>query len=280
MGDAELSAAVNLVEQGDYTMAITRLAALIEKQPGSEAANEALYHLGRAYEGIGAHGEALERYAEYLVRVPGGEHEADALTAFRRVHALQEEQFPTPETIERELRDLRAAYETEPENVAAGLAVALALWQAGRYEEAAGVYARLINVDPSVLDNPEVKRRIEIGPDGTVIPLTPEEQSRRDAEAQPVVVYNTRSYLGGRDLFTQKPRWYIVTGEVMNRSEQAVDDVQVQTTIYAFGNDIHDTDIQYLGRLNPGQARAFTARFTQFENVNNVSRFETTVTHD
>lgn len=275
-GDKDLAAAANLVDSGDYTMAITRLAALIEKRPNTDAAHEALYHLGRAYEGIGSPAEALERYAEYLVRVPGGTYESEAILAFRRVYAAQAERFPSQEALE----DLRSAFNADPEDIDTGLDLAATLWRAGRYDEAADVYAKLLAIDPALAEDPVFSSRIHIAPDGELIPLSPEEQARRDAEVRPVTVFNTASYLGGRERFTQKPRWYIVTGEVMNRSERTVNHVEVQTTIYAFGNTIYDTVVQRLGRLSPGQTRAFTARFTRFEDINNVSRYECTVTHD
>lgn len=278
--DTELSSAANLVDQGDYTMAITRLAALIEKRPDTEAATEALFHLGRAYEGLGSTAEALERYAEYLVRAPGGEYESEALAAFRRLYAAQETQYPDEESLERRLAALREAHEANPGDVEPGLELADHLWRLERYDEAAAVYRALLERDPAVREDPNFRNRIEIGPDGETVVLTPDEQARRDVEARPVAVYNTNSYMGGRDLLTQKPRWYIVTGEVINRSERLVTNVEVETRIYAFGNTIYDTDIERIGPLRPGQSRAFTSRFAGFEEINNVSRYECIVTYD
>ena len=276
LADADLSSAAAMIERGEFTMAIARLTALRDKRPNTPEAGEALYYLGRAYEGIGSRVDALEQYAEYLTRVPDGKRESEALQAFRRLHAQEQASAPPSEA---ELMKLREDFESTGDSVA-GRTLADALWRLDRYEDAGAVYGRLLASDPALTTDPVISRRVETDANGSVTVVTPEEMLRRQTAANPIAVHNATSYFGGRDRFTQKPRWYMVTGEVINRGDRVVDGVEVQTTIYAFGNTIYDTDIEHIGRLQPGQSRAFAARFTQFEEINNVSRYEFAVTHD
>jgi hypothetical protein len=50
--------------------------------------------------------------------------------------------------------------------------------------------------------------------------------------------------------------------------------VQVFVTIYGFGNVVFDTSTINIGRLNPGETRAFSVRFSNFDNIENVRRHE------
>ncbi len=272
--DNELAAAVQLIDRGEYNVAVSRLAALIEKRPNTDVANEALFYLARAYEGIGAQQQALDRYSEYLIRVPGGAHEPAAIDSFRRVLAVYQAKFPPASTTETEVDALRQTFNPDSPSVDEGLRLARGLWMLDRHEEAAEVYRVLYDADPGVAANPDFQERIELGSNGEFTLLTPQEQTRREIASRPVAVINPASYAGRRDRRTQQPRWYIVTGEVINRSEKTVDSVEVETTIFSFGTKIYDTQVQRFGRLAPGQSRAFSARFVNFEDVNNIERYE------
>jgi hypothetical protein len=50
--------------------------------------------------------------------------------------------------------------------------------------------------------------------------------------------------------------------------------VEVLITLYGQGNIVYDSRPWHVGRLNPGERRAFSVRFDQFETLENIQRFE------
>jgi hypothetical protein len=108
--------------------------------------------------------------------------------------------------------------------------------------------------------------------------LSPAEVERRQIQAQPLAVTNTAAFKSGEDLFTRTALFYSVTGQVVNRSDSVLYGVQVIITIYGFGNVVNDTTTVSIGRLNPGEIRAFSVRFSNFENIENINRYECVAT--
>ena len=50
--------------------------------------------------------------------------------------------------------------------------------------------------------------------------------------------------------------------------------VQIVVTVYGFGNMVYDTNTIHIGRMNPGEIRAFSSRFSNFDNIEEVQRYE------
>ncbi|MFA6241883.1 MAG: FxLYD domain-containing protein, partial [Candidatus Hydrogenedentales bacterium] len=109
---------------------------------------------------------------------------------------------------------------------------------------------------------------------GQYLILTPMEVQRREVEKQPLVIVNMSSFRSGEDLFTRQPLYYSVTGQAVNRSDSVLYGVQVMVTLYGFGNVVYDTTTANIGRLNPGESRAFSVRFSNFDDIENIYRYE------
>jgi len=123
---------------------------------------------------------------------------------------------------------------------------------------------------------------MELGPDGQYTVLTPDEAERRQSAAEPLTVFNVQSFRSGRyrpDQYSYVDEYYNVAGQAVNRSEQALLDVSVIVTIYGLAGQVYDTQTVQLGRLKPGEVRAFSVRFSNFDNIENVHRHECTVTY-
>jgi hypothetical protein len=104
--------------------------------------------------------------------------------------------------------------------------------------------------------------------------ITPAEVQRRAIERQPLSIINTSAFKSGEDLITRTPLYYVVTGMAVNRSDSVLYGVQVLVTIYGFGNVVYDTNTVTLGRLNPGEMRAFSVRFFNFPSIHRIHRYE------
>lgn len=274
-GARQLQAAQRMIKAGEYSQAIPRLVQVTNDFAGTAAATDAWYFLGVAYYEISGYSHAVEYFREYLGRAPEGRHAGEARTALETIAN------GTPRALVRQADDgqIEAARQRSaaaPDNLAHALDLANLLWEAGRYAEAGDVYRALMPRWPRLADDMTLRSRIERQADGTYLVLTPEVVSQRLAEAQPLILMNTASFTSGREtLMARSGRdiYYNVTGEALNRSSTALKDVRVFVTLYGLGSVVYDTQTVYIGPLAPGARRAFSVRFSNFENLDNVARY-------
>lgn len=271
----ELAVARRMVNTGEFSMVIPRLQKIVSKYPSAPAAIEARYYLGRSYYAVGAYNDALRYLNEYLELAPDGDHVDNG----REYVALMTDRViaPKPSEIEEQAAALRAAIEAEPDNMAPRLELANLFWEQGQYEEAGTLYGDLLARWPNLQNDMAVRRRVELDRNGRVIVLTPRETERRYREAEPLVIYNVSSFRSGRFEgwpATSQQRYYNVTGQAVNQSERTLEDVRIIVTIYGLGHMVYDTKTVNLGALRPGEVRAFSAQFSSFDNIHNISRHE------
>ncbi|HIJ66277.1 MAG TPA: tetratricopeptide repeat protein [Candidatus Hydrogenedentes bacterium] len=274
----EVLEAERMIEAGDDSGAIPRLLLSLSRYPESEAALDARYLLGVTYRRVGSYKDAMDMFTEYLRLAPKGGR-ADACS--RELEQLTSEynrKFPTPEKMDAQIALLETKLEAQPEALVYQWELADLLWRRGSYEEAGRLYAGILEGHPEYDRDPVVTRRIERMPNGEYVALTPAEILRRDIERRPLEVINQNAFRSGRDLLTREQRYYVVTGQVLNRSDSVLYGVAANVTIFGFGNVVFDTTTVSIGRMNPGEIRAFSVRFRKFENIENISRYESTVT--
>lgn len=262
------------VETSANSTVIPELLQTISKYPGTEAGVEARFFLGRAYQQIGSYPDAVNLYQEYIRLAPSGPYAGEAQRYVADLQAEYEARYPSPETIEAQLLRAQEAAQADPDNVTKRLALADLLWQRSSYGKAGEVYAGVVERWPQYLQDAVVQSRMQFMPDGTYVVLSPGEVQRRQIEAQPLECINLNSFQSGRDTFTHKPLYYAVTGQVVNRSGSTLYGVEVIVTIYGFGNVVYDTTTVVFPRLGPKEIRAFSVRFSNFENIENVYRYE------
>ncbi|NLV46317.1 MAG: tetratricopeptide repeat protein [Candidatus Hydrogenedentes bacterium] len=271
----ELAAAKRMMKAGEYSLAIPRFTQLMNKYPGAEAAIESCYHLGEAYYNVGAYSDALRYLDQYLSLAPEGEYVENgrALVARLTNTAVQ---APLTEQ-EAQIAALEAAIAAEPENMAPRLELAELLWSLGHYAEAGAVYTELLQRWPRLETDVVVRQRVERDAQGNLVVLTPEEVERHYREAEPLKIYNVSSFRSGRFETwpaTASERYYNVTGQAVNQSEQPLSNASVTITIYGLGQMVFDTKTVSLGAMRPGEVRAFSAQFSVFDNIYNISRHE------
>ena len=263
-----------MMESGDYSGAIPRLVHVISKYPTTRPGNEARFWLAAAYYKIKSYREAMELLEEYLGLSPEGRYIEDAGALMAALTEEYDEKFLTPEELDEQIQSVLAKLEAEPGQLAYQLELADLLWKRGNYEQAGALYAQIVEGRPSYADDATVSSRIEWRGSGDYTVLSPAEVLKRDMEQNPLVFMNTASFYSGRDLFTREPRYYAVTGQVYNRSDSILYGVQVIVTLYGFGNMVYDTNTVSLGRMNPGERRAFSVRFGNFDFIENIARYE------
>lgn len=270
----EVEEARRMLEAGDTTVVIPRLLQVIAKYPNSRSSLDARYWLGVAYMNIKSYREAIEVFDEYLRLAPDGPYAEESRQYAANLQDEYEQKFWTAEKLEAEIRQLAEELKADPNNVGNQLKLADMLWKRGDYDYAGRLYARVVKESPEVASDPEVSTRIELLPSGGYIVLTPGEVQRREIEKRPLAIINTASFQSGRDLITRESMYYVVTGQAVNRGDSVLYGVQVIVTIYGFGNMVYDTNTVNIGRLNPGEIRAFSVRFSNFANIDDIHRYE------
>jgi tetratricopeptide (TPR) repeat protein len=274
---ADLGTAQRMIQSGNYSIAIPRLQSLIAQYPNAPEGVEARYFLGVAYSEIGGQGDAARYLREYVERSPSGAHASEA----RQLLATLVSEMDSRTVSGQELMDrsaaLRQQIKDKPGQSAAWLELADLYWQAGQYAEAGAVYGELLKRWPDLAENNTVRTRVERRADGSYAVLTPAEAARRYAEEEPLLLYNTTSFRSGRPSGWSgqlKHDIYTVSGQAKNRGSSALYNVQVVVTIYGFTGMVYDSRVINIGQMQPGQARAFSAPFSNFDDIENVHHYE------
>jgi tetratricopeptide (TPR) repeat protein len=270
----EVEEARRMIEAGDTTVVIPRLLQIISKYPNSKSSMDARYWLGVAYMEIKSYWEAIEVFDEYLRLAPDGKYAEQSAQYAASLQTEYERKYWTAEKLETRIHELTETLKADPNNTENQLQLADVLWKRGDYEYAGRLYARVIKENPETASDPEISMRIEMLPSGGYIVLTPGEVQRREVERQPMAIINTASFKSGRDLITRENLYYVITGQAVNRGDSVLYGVQVIVTIYGFGNMVYDTNTVTIGRLNPGEIRAFSVRFSNFQNIDDIHRYE------
>lgn len=280
--DKELSVAKRRIQAGEYATVMPRLHEVISRYAGTQAAVNARYLLGVVYYRINNYPDALEQFQTYLELAPAGIY-AEPSEAY--VDILEREvmaRYATPEQREAQLARARERVADNPDELAYQLELADSLWRTQRYDEAGAVYERVLNDWPDLASDMTIRTRVDRAEDGTVTVLRPEEQLRRQAADDPLVVFNTHGFKSGRNQIyarSFKDIHYNVSGQVANRSEDTLHNVRVVVTIYAFTGMVFEVQTAHIGALRPEETRAFSVRFTNFDDISNVSRYECVPTY-
>lgn len=275
----ELIAAQRMIRAGNYSMVIPKLQHIINTYPETSAGIEARYFLGLSYYQIGGYRDALNYFLEYSEAAPNGKY---AELCQEYVAGLTERAGGEIDEAQAQAR-IQAAEERAqlmPETFAHQLELADLYWKDAQYEKAGEIYQTILEHWPQLQTDATIRTRIERGPDGRFIVLTPNEVARRYADAEPLLIANTRwfrsgshrgwSSSSGRDFF------YHVSGYAINRGAETLRNVRVHVTLYGFGSLVYDVKTVSIGQLRPGEERAFSVRFDDFDNIENVNRYECT----
>jgi tetratricopeptide (TPR) repeat protein len=271
----ELATATRMVQAGEFSLVIPRLQQIISKYPGDPKSVEARYYLGHSYYAVGAYNDALRYLNEYIELDPDGTHAGTAKDVIAQL--TDDKKDVIPAALDVEAAALTAKIADSPDDMALQLELANLYWENGRYEEAGPVYADLLQRWPMLAEDIVVKRRVERTADGQITVLTPLEVERRHRETEPLLVYNTSAFKSGRFEgwpATGHQRYYNVTGQAVNQSGSQINNVTIVVTIYGSGYMVYDTRTVSIGSLRPGETRAFSVQFSQFENIDNIARYE------
>jgi len=271
----ELAQVKGMMKAGEYSIVIPRLTSIVSQYSDTEAGIDARYFLGLTYYKIDGLYNADQNFQKYLELAPQGKYAALS----REYIASIEGVLAKSHTEQAALEERVARYDdvAAPEELAAHLELADVYWNNREYEKAGVLYTKILKAWPSLKEDAIIRQRMERTPDGNYVILTPEEVERRYADAEPLAIFNTRSWRSGRfrsDQYDYTDQFYNVSGQAVNRAQYPLRDVTVIVTIFSFGGTVYDTRTISIGRMNPGETRAFSVRFTNFDNIENVRRFE------
>jgi tetratricopeptide (TPR) repeat protein len=279
LSNGELSSAYQDMKDGRYGAAAAIYLLVLQEESGGPAAEESRFRLGQCYFHMRSYLDAGTQFQRYLSDYPNGAFAANSKQYVAELREMEEQERAQDEQREREIRirieHWRAVAKSEPDNAEAAVEIGHALWDLDEYEAAAREYIRGIELDPDVIYGKLLSQRISFNDDDTVTVLTPEEIAEFEKERTPIVVFNTYDYRGGdAGVLHAEPRWYIVTGQIVNRSSQTVRGVAVLVTIKDFAGHVLDSTEHRIGTVRPGQIRAFSVRFTSFKNIYDIDRYE------
>lgn len=273
----DLNVAKKMIRAGNYSQAIPRLLKLLGDAPSSREAVEAHYHLGLAYDAIRDLRNAQLQLKQYLDRAPEGEYADDARSRVQQLTGTLDEKFVSPDKIADRIDAARQRAAQAPDEVGPQLELADLLWAKESYAEAGDVYAKILQRWPALKDDTVVRQRMYRDNSGAWRPLDPDTTLRQAADQDPLLVYNTTSFRSARtgdysrSFQAQK---YNVTGEVLNRGSAKMTDVELAVTIYGFGGKVFETKTVKVGTLAPGATRPFSVVFENFDDIENVNRFD------
>lgn len=281
-GRKEVQEVKEMIAAGNLSVVPPRLLHIVSKYPDTEAAADARYWLGYTYYKISSYRDAIEMFNEYLDAAPDGKYAEQAAQYASRLEREYAEKFKTAAQLSEEIGAVRQKLADKPGDIDLQWHLADLLWQRGDYEEAGRAYYRMVQDHPEYAKHETVLSRIEILPSGEFTVLTPNEKLRRAIEKNPVAIVNEYSFQGnysagytqGGSTVLNRPSYYVVTGQVVNRGDSTLYGVQVIINLYGFGHVIYDTNTVNIGRLNPGDIRAFSVRFTNFPDVERIYRHE------
>ncbi len=282
----ELDDAYRDMRDGKYSQAVPQyLLILQQNESRPEALQEARFRLGECYYNMRSYLEAGVQFQRYLADYPDGAFTTDAKQYLGKLQGIEDQKRQQDELRKQEIRSRLEHWgeivRREPKNADAAVQVGHALWELQEYEEAGREYLRAVQLDPDRRYEALISERMLFHEDGTATVLTPEEQERLERERNPIQIFNTHAYKGGgRDLFTSGPRYYVVTGQVVNRSSRTVPNVGVVVTIFDFPGHVLDSASYRIGTMRPGQIRAFRTSFGTFENIFNIDRYECEAVYD
>jgi len=271
----DLVAAEAALADGQYHLARMKFAMALEKQPDNETA---MFGLGLTHFRLGAYENAAIHLIRYLDDFPDGQYAEEARYYVSRIDSIQRQrrdaQARRVEALKARVATAREEVDRRPADPQPRIELGSAYWDVANFARAAEQYIRAVELDAALRNHPVVRGRMEFGPEGDVIVLTPHELERRDQEANPIVIVNKRGYRAGRGSFDFQYLWYIVSGQVRNRSSQRVEGVAVEAVIYNLSGHVLDVQQMYIGAMPPGAERSFSARLTHFDDINNVYRYE------
>jgi len=273
----ELDTARRRLDAGEYSNVLPRLHHVVSQYPETRAAIDARYFLGVTYYRISGFPDALNYFNEYLELAPAGDYAAACREYARLVEEEIGKRYQTADEAAQRVAQAEARVAADPGVLAYKLELADGYWRGGRYSEAGAVYEEVLSKWPELAYDATIRSRVERGADGQLVILTPEEVMRREAESTPLVIFNTASFRSGREhLYARSYRdiFYNVSGQVVNRSQDPLHQVQITVTIYGFGGLVYETQTVSLGTLSPKQVRAFSVRFSNFDAIENVVRYE------
>lgn len=262
------------IDNDDYRFVVPNCLRVIQDAPHSADAIEARYWLAIAYLNTKTYRNAIDQFENYLRLAPEGYYAQPAQERLTRLLQAYENEVVTSAKLDALILEATEAVEADPSNLEQQLTLADLHWRRGNYTAAAQHYAQIVANHPTYARDVKIRRRVEFHRDGSYIVLTPNELIRRGIEADPLAIVGTTSFRSGRDTFTQDFHYYSVSGQAINRSESVLYGVEVHVTIYGFGEVIYDSRTVRFGTLNPGESRAFSVRLGNFDNIENIHRYE------
>lgn len=272
--------------RGDLGRAIPFYSSYIRDYPQGEHVEEAQYRLGQCYFLHGQIVQAKRELERYLLLYPRGEFAMDARSYLAKINKdIESTQVPSElkplEKREKAIEQLEKQVKDNPNDVLLRVDLANAYIDVSELklaekaiedaEAQADTYSEMKAVRRAKNRLAETKRK----PPVHTTDLYDNPGPLKVFNAQGEVRSLDRGYEGQRDV-------YVVTGTIVNESDERFTGVQMQVDLYGISAGLIDTKTVSIGTVPAHQRRPFSVKFLLMRSVTtpaprydyNISRFE------
>jgi len=263
---------------GDYARALTDYRQILREGSDEEDTEWIRYRIAECYFHMGAYSDATESLREYLSLYPKGTYAAEAGSLKAKIGEIweirQEERARDFRDLVVEIKRAEKAVQESPHDASLHYRLAGLYWQAGMYDRAAGEYGRAVAVNPSLETDPTVVDRVRLTEDGRFLARLPLVSSDLFGNEGPVQIHNARSRVLSHLDYWGDNRFFVVSGDIENRSIRTQGPVDVLVTVYDFTGNILNSKVTHAGKIPGGETRSFSVRMTVFGSALNIHRYE------
>lgn len=275
----QLSRAHEAFEDGDYLLAASRYESLHDRFPEGPRKQQMLYRRGVALYSRWAYHEARNAFVDYLKDYPEGEYAADARHYLEKIEFHLGSNNPVAhealEAAQTDLNALLALLKKHPTDGELLTRIGDAYYALGQYDDAGRYYERAVMADAVAKETLLKRQRMMVNAEGELVPVTPQELERIEREREPLVVFNTQSYVSRdtEDFNLDRTRFYNVTGMVRNQGSKLIRDVEVEVRFFNRARQMLDVDVVRVGSLAPNEIRSFRAEADKYDNLFNITDY-------
>ncbi len=270
-------------ENGDYHAALAKYSAyLYSPFDNKNALPYARYKVGVCHYLVGHYGDAIVALKKLVNENPDVAYASEAQEIIHQsqdqLQSQNEHIEKEMERLEEEIASLNEKIEEEPDNGLYHFQLANALWNSGQYHKSVNEYEKAVELDPTLIEEGVLRKRIRIKDDGEFVLRDPIFEFNK---VDPVRVKHVRKERYERETWLEEYEALRVSGVVVNEGLHDVKNVSVEITIYDFYDTAQDSRVKHIGRLNAGDERSFSVLMDRYTGLwVDIRKIETKVMYD
>jgi len=227
-----------------------------------------MFRIGKCYYAIGITLGAQQELRNYLFMHPDGTYAEEARSIIQEIgqyaRDAAQRSGDTRDRLREEVADLEKQLKGKRGNKATiHYALGAKYWELGEYTKSFRNDVEAYKLNPDYAFDAAFRTRVNFTDDGKPYSktLAVEKASQEIIQVRNVNTNVARTF--GQLVSDRVVREYVISGEVANLGTVLVKGIQLEVTVYRFGNKILSTKMVKVGDISPGQERAFTVSFSE-----------------